>query len=148
MHTLFFDSHTAILDPSTGMGVLVLPDPGNECKGPYAYADQPASFAARFWFGSNTLEYETIITKLAGIDWELPRNGRGRFSWFDAGSTDCCGKSMIVLHAAEPENLDPSINTLVAVSQQIQDMAAWTCCGMDALTSAGPQLSVQPRGAE
>jgi hypothetical protein len=146
MHTLFFDSHTAILDPDSGIGVLVLPDAANDAE-PAHSADLPAAVAVPSWFGVEAGEYDTIMRQLAGIGWELPRDPHGRPCWWDAGSTDCCGRTMIALRALGPGTTSPARQDLVSASQRIQDLAAWACCGMDALREPLPQLISRPGDA-
>jgi hypothetical protein len=137
MHTLIFGTHTAILDPTTGMGVLILPDPANADYPENSYCqDQSAVQAALRWFGNDTAEYDLILLQLGSVGWELPPNNEGMPAWFAAGCTDCCGRSMISLLGLDAIDEDPNLQQLVEVSKQIQDLAALACCGIAALTES------------
>ena len=131
MHSLTFDSHLAILDPDTGMGVLVLPDPVDEDR--YLPASGGgvlmADTAVGNWFRLDTAEYVLTMRKLSSIGWELPWDQDDVPTWSDAGCTDCCGRTMIILHSLEPLDPDPSLQKLIDATRRIQDAAAQACCG-------------------
>ncbi len=137
MHTLFFDSHTAVLDPVTGIGVLVLPDPRDESTYLIPYdRNESSQSAAERWFGVDTDEYLLILRQLSSIGWELPQGEAGALGWVDAGCTDCCGKSMIRLMGLDPLNTCPNQQQIDEAFTQIADFAVWTCCGVSLLVEA------------
>jgi hypothetical protein len=131
MHTLFFESHSAVLDPETGMGALLLPDPkpnGHQQTSWPARTSERS--AARRWFGSNRSEYDTIIHDLSRIGWELPKSTRGAALWCDAGNSECCGRPMVRLVGVDYAASDPSQSSLSEAIERMNDFAVWTCCGI------------------
>ena len=88
MHTLSFEWHTAILDPVTGLGVMILPDMLDEDDLAGSLGSrlrvQPGS---RSVLGRVGQEYAVIMRQLCSIGWELPRDGHGMPDWFVAGAT-------------------------------------------------------------
>ena len=89
-----------------------------------------ARTVAALWFGGNLSEYKTIIDQLSSIGWQLPRNNDGAHAWFNAGSTDCCGRTMISLTALDVVDEEVPLAYLLAVSAEINERAATICCLM------------------
>lgn len=130
MHTLTFDSYAAVLDPSTGLGVLLLPDQVFENFFPEPLCDETeplTDLRSLFWLDED--EYVVIMRQLGTIGWDLPEDEDGRPAWFDAGPTDCCGRTMINLHGLDATDPDRGLQKLIRSCQQIQSLAAAACCG-------------------
>jgi hypothetical protein len=128
MHTLTFPGHLAILDPVTGIGVLVLPAPADDEDHPEC---RPADFAGvpdvqRFFSLPVGEDYANLMQQLASIGWELPADDRGYPAWLDAGATACCGRTMIMLYG-ERTDPQPSKHDLAASCKQQLKLAAAAC---------------------
>lgn len=130
MHSLNFAWHAAILDPVTGLGVLILPnrwdddDDASRCVGrPLRVNTEGLCF-----LGEVGEEYAIIMRQLASIGWVLPKDRDGMAEWFVAGITDCCGRTMISLEGLDRTVDDPNLRTLSEVKGRIRSLAAWACC--------------------
>ena len=130
MHSLTFTTYAAILDPVTGLGVLLLPDQVAE-----AYYAEPlppgVDNQAMFWLDED--EYVAVMRQLGSIGWALPEDEDGQAAWFDAGPTDCCGRTMINLRGLDATDPDRGLQKLIGACRQIQDLAAAACCGEKAV---------------
>ena len=124
MHSLTFASYAAVLDPVTGLGVLLLPDQFAEDCSTDTLLD-----GARSALWLNEDEYVLVMRQLGSIGWALPEDEEGRPTWFDAGPTDCCGRTMINLHGLDATDPDRGLQKLINSCRQIQDLAAAACCG-------------------
>ena len=128
MHSLSFVWHIAILDPITGLGVLILPDQMDEDDLANSLSCRLTVEPGSRFLGQVGEEYAVIMRQLGSIGWELPRDGHGMQDWFVAGKTDCCGRTMIRLHGLDRIDPDPSLSDLAEVFRQLEDLAAWACC--------------------
>jgi hypothetical protein len=130
LHTLTLDSHIAVLDPATGMGLLVLPDPVLQADAAHLpFCGQAAHRLSSTWFGPQIDAHLEVLHKLSRIGWELPHNNEGAHAWFDGGFTDCCGRTMISmldLDFRQPE--EQLLQDLIAASRRLQEHAASACC--------------------
>lgn len=143
MHTLTFAWHAAILDPVTGLGVLILPNRWDDdydlsrCLGRPLWVDpEDVSF-----LGAVGEEYALIMRQLTSIGWVLPRDSDGVPDWFVAGITDCCGRTMILLDGLD--RTEPAFGhaSLAEAKEQIQALAARACCGAEQLEESGQALT-------
>lgn len=131
MHILTFPSHIAILDPTTGLGVVVLPKLVARIAG-WDFEDraQPPKPILRRWFGPDACQYTSMMTQLASIGWELPNDFQGGApAWFNAGSTACCGRPMISLTGVDVDDTDWPLQQLIDSTKRIQEAAMLSCCG-------------------
>jgi hypothetical protein len=128
MHTLRLHSHIAVLDPDTGLGIVVLPRPV-EGLGGWSFDDrkQPPGRLLQRWFGSDAEEYLTMVRQLASIGWELPRDHHGACSWFRAGSTACCGRTMISLTGVDVGITCWPLPQLIDAARRMHDAASHSC---------------------
>lgn len=138
MHSLIFPEHIAILDPVTGMGVLVLPGQRSCDDRLSGYANDITGLAGAQAFSS--LNYAALMTQLARVGWELPTDDEGCPAWRAAGRTDCCGRIMISLSGLDPTDPHPGRSTLAEAVRQQRNLAASACCG----TSPAHQVAQQP----
>lgn len=129
MHKLLMNSHIAVLDPDTGSGIVVLPQPVETLLG-WSFDDrmQPPSRILQRWFGADAHEYFTMVKQLASIGWELPRDHQGAHSWLRAGSTACCGRTMISLTSVDVGIRYRSLHQLVDAARRMHDAATQSCC--------------------
>jgi hypothetical protein len=126
MHSLTFPSYAAVLDPVTGLGVLLLPDRlAEECSTDSLL--DGSDLRTNAWLNED--EYVLVMRQLGSIGWALPEDEEGRPTWFDAGPTDCCGRTMINLHGLDATDPDRGLQKLINSCRQIQDLAAAACCG-------------------
>ena len=137
MHILSFELHIAVLDPLTGLGVLVLPPPDPSADG-WNLEDraQATQQTVQRWFGHDTREYSRILGQLTSVGWELPIDNQGSYAWFMAGKTACCGRTMVSLTGLDVENTSWSVQRLIDVSQRMQEAASVACCGQSAVRSS------------
>jgi hypothetical protein len=128
VHTLIFDSHIAALEPGTGMGLLVLPDPERNIDLVLLRPrGQAAETMSRQWFGSSVDNHVTILRQLASIGWELPRDDQGGHVWFDAGCTGCCGRTMISLIGTDVYEADSPAQDFIEAARVLQESAESAC---------------------
>jgi hypothetical protein len=127
MHTLTFHSHTAVLDPRTGMGLLVLPVPAGSvsllalrCHG------ESADTMAQRWFDSAD-NHRTVLGQLHTLGWQLPRNNDGAHAWYDAGCTQCCGRTMISLTSVDVEDEAIPVAWLIDSTRRMEASATTAC---------------------
>ena len=144
MHSLTFPSHAAVLDPVTGLGVLLLPEQLMEhCP----LDSRPSGVNCGLTVSFDQNEYVQVMRQLASIGWVLPKDEEGRPRWFDAGPTDCCGRIMITLLGLDATDPGRGHQELTNSCRRIQDLAAAACCGQKAISEylAAEYLTVEDR---
>ena len=134
MHSLTFASYAAVLDPVTGLGVLLLPDQPAEAwsaaETPLDGVDAPSNL----WLDED--EYVAMMRQLRTIGWVLPEDEDGRPTWFDAGPTDCCGRVTINLHGLDAIDADRELQQQASSCRRILELAAAACCGERAVAES------------
>lgn len=130
MHILTFHAHVAVLDPGTGLGVLVLPRPMTDLQGwDFDGHTEPSERTLKRWFGPDADEQPTILAQLASVGWELPPGYDGTHTWFKAGSTRCCGRIMISLTGVDGGERHWPLQQLIHATKHLQAVATRACCG-------------------
>lgn len=148
MHILAFHAHVAVLDPDTGLGVLVLPQPVTDMQDwDFDGHAQPSERTLQRWFGPDADEHATILAQLASVGWELPPGYDGTHTWFQAGSTRCCGRLMISLTGVDGGDQHWPLQQLIHATKHLQAAATHACCGHRERGGDASRASAEPAAA-
>jgi hypothetical protein len=108
---LDFASHVALLDPMTGEGRLILPEP----SGDLALSGSPVSLHAADW--------GAVVRELDRLGWEPSENEDG--GWLHCGRTSE-GRDVVSLYGREPVITEPSIENAIAACVELDRIAGTT----------------------
>jgi len=111
MHTVTFASHVAYLDPMTGQGLLVRPDPADDLT-----VGMPSLHAA---------DWDHAIAELDRLGWEPLESEEADGTPMFAGMTTD-GRDAIALYGREPVTSIPSIMELAEAGAELASMAGMT----------------------
>ena len=105
---LDFSSHVAFLDPMTGEGRLVMPEPAEDLSWP----GSPVSLHAAEW--------DAVVRELDRLAWEPTEDEDG--GWSHCGQTTD-GRDVVSLYGREPITSEPSIEDAAAACEELDRLA-------------------------
>lgn len=109
--TITTAAHTAHLDPLTGEGVLVLPDPSQDVRDPFVAVE---SVHARDW--------TAMLRQLDGLGWELSEDEEDG-GMIDVGETHD-GRTIVGRCGRDPVMADPTLDVLAKSAVELRALAA------------------------
>ena len=112
MHTIQFASHTAHLDPMTGQGILVRPDPADD-----QWLDGMVSLHAADW--------DHAIAELDRLGWEPLESEEADGTPMFAGMT-ADGRDAIALYGRESITTMPTLAEVAEASHELMRLAGLT----------------------
>lgn len=108
MHTIRTAAHTAHLDPMTGEGLLVLPNPREDVPDPFSSLGACATADS-----VHAADWDQMVRALDGLGWEPTQDEDG--GWLDAGRTRD-GRPIIGLYGRDPITADPTLAEVASAS--------------------------------
>lgn len=106
--TISTASHTAYLDPMTGEGLLLLPDPGTDVRHPFAHGS------------AHEADWTVMVRRLDGLGWEPTADEDG--SMLEAGTT-ADGLTVVGLYGLDPIKSMPSMEDQAQSGQALAALA-------------------------